>query len=116
MGPSFYLTCLIFVGLIVVSLIGYGVGKSSIGDRERISNLVEAIDEDNPSRVSTESRKKRWALFLYSFSVSRNFREIFTKPYKTIRDRKFDVFDGLRVQMISWIILGHVYLIAREYG
>lgn len=115
-GPSFYITCALFAALLVVSVIGYGIGKSSVGNKGRISNLVEAIDEDNPHRVSTESRKKRWALFLYSFSISRNFREIFIKPYKSIRDRKFDVFDGLRVQMVSWIILGHVYLVAREYG
>ena len=78
--------------------------------------MVEAVDEDNPHKVSTESKKKRWALFIYIFSNSRNFREIFSKPYKTIRDRKFEVFDGLRVQMIGWIILGHVYLLGRAYG
>jgi len=63
-----------------------------------------------------EKRKKGWALFLYSFSLSRNFEEIFTRSYKTIKDRKFDVFDGLRVFMMSWIILGHIYSLGNEYG
>jgi hypothetical protein len=79
-------------------------------------SLVEAVDEDNPDQILIEKRKKAWALFLYSFSLSRNFEEIFTRSYKTIKDRKFDVFDGLRVFMMSWIILGHIYSLGNEYG
>lgn len=113
---DFLISSAILGFVILISLIGYTIGKTNIGNKQHLSTMVDAVDEDNPQKISIESRKTRCALFLYSFSFSRNFREIFTKPYKTIRDRKFDVFDGLRVQMMAWIILGHCYLLGREYG
>lgn len=102
--------------IVAISLIGYMVGKSPVGDKQRLSKLVVAVDEDNPNRISVESRKNRCALFFYSFSFSRNFLEIFTKSPKTIRDSKFAVFDGLRVHMTGWIILGHCYLLGDYFG
>ena len=106
----------ILSGILLISIIGYAVGKSSIGDKQRLSKLVVTVDEDNPHKVSTESRKNRCALFFYSFSFSRNFQEIFTKAPKTIRDSKFEVFNGLRVHMLAWIVLGHTYLLGDACG
>lgn len=102
--------------IILLSIFGYIIGHSKIGNKDHLSHMVEAIDEDNPNKISIDQRKKKWALFFYSFSFSRNFREIFVRSYKTIRDRKFDVFDGLRVFMQSWIILGFCYLMGNVYG
>jgi len=103
--------------LILLTVIGQIVENTSLGDKFNTKHsLVEAIDEDNPEQILIEKRKKGLALFFYSFSLSRNFEEIFTRSYKTIKDRKFDIFDGLRVFMMSWIILGHIYTLGNEYG
>ena len=78
--------------------------------------MVEAIDEENNNQVTIEYRKERWALFIYCFSIVRNFQEIFFRPHKSIKDKKFQVFNGIRVQMINWVILGHVYLTVSVFG
>jgi hypothetical protein len=107
----------VIIVLILLTVIGQIVENTSLGDKFNTKHsLVEAIDEDNPEQILIEKRKKGWALFFYSFSLSRNFEEIFTRSYKTIKDRKFDIFDGLRVFMMSWIILGHIYTLGIEYG
>ena len=100
----------------MISIVGHFIENGKIGDKQNMSTLVEVVDEDDPDHVTIESRKEKWALFIYSFSISRNFQEIFTRSYKSIRDRKFDVFDGLRVQMMAWIVLGHCYLMGNIYG
>jgi hypothetical protein len=118
-GVPLPLAIMIFVllGIVLLSVIGYAIGKTTLGDKPRAhSSLVVTVDEDNLSKISIESRKQRWALFLYSFSFSRNFQEIFTKPYRTIRDKRLEVFDGLRVHMLAWIILGHCYLLGSAFG
>ena len=115
-SPIAFATFTILTAILVISLFGYMVGKRPIGDKQRLSKLVFAVDEDNPKRISVESRKNRCALVFYSFSFSRNFLEIFTKSPKTIRDSKFAVLDGLRVQMTAWIILGHCYLLGDYFG
>lgn len=103
--------------IVFLSVMGYAVEASTLGDKINTKNsLVEAVDEDNPEQIIIEKRKKRWALFIYSFSIQRNFEEIFSRSYKSIRDKKFDIFDGLRVFMMSWIILGHCYMLGNEYG
>ena len=105
------------VFLILLTLIGQIVEQTSLGDKINTKHsLVEAVDEDNPEQPLIEKRKKAWALFFYSFSLTRNFEEIFTRSYKTIKDRRFDVFDGLRVFMMAWVILGHIYSLGNEYG
>lgn len=63
-----------------------------------------------------EAKKEKWALFFYSFSLSRNFEEILFRSPKAIKDKKFEVFNGLKVQMLGWIILGHCYFVLAEYG
>ena len=78
--------------------------------------MVELVEEDNPEQVSVEAKKKGWALILYSFSITRNFDEIFFRPNRSIKDKKFDVFNGLRFTMLSWVILGHTYLLAMDLG
>eukprot|EP00347_Sterkiella_histriomuscorum_P019610 403340973 len=108
---------LIFGFLICMSIFGAIVEKSSIGDKKGVhSSMVEAVEEDNPNQPTIEYRKERWALFFYSFSITRNFQEIFFRPSKAIKDKKFQVFNGIRVQMINWIILGHCYLIGSLFG
>jgi hypothetical protein len=103
--------------IVFLSVMGYAVEASTLGDKINTKNsLVEAVDEDNPEQIIIEKRKKRWALFIYSFSIQRNFEEIFSRSYKSIRDKKFDIFDGLRVFMMSWIILGHCYMLGNEYS
>ena len=76
----------VFLIILVLTLFGYFVETGTIGDKRHQSSMVEAVDEDNPERVSVESRKKKWALFILSFSITRNFHEIFTRQYKTVRD------------------------------
>lgn len=78
--------------------------------------MVEAIEEEQPDLVSIEAKKKLWALVIYSFSGTRNFQEIFFRPYKSIKDKKFEVFNGLKFMMMVWIILGHTYLLAADFG
>jgi hypothetical protein len=41
---------------------------------------------------------------------------VFSRSYSTIKDKKFDIFDGLRVHMLAWIILGHCYVLGDVYG
>ncbi len=113
----FFVSILVLVILFALAIVGYWVEYGKIGDKRNLKKkLVEAIDEDHPDIIPIESRKYKWALFLASFSISRNFHEIFTRNYRSIRDRRFDVFDGLRVHMISWIILGHTYVIGHEFS
>lgn len=98
---------------------GYFIERGKLGDLPRQSSLVEAIEEDRPDKVSIEAKKKKWALIVYSFSVTRNFKEIFLRPTtskSSIKDKKFEVFNGLRFFMSVWIMLGHCYLVGSQYG
>ncbi len=80
--------------------------------------MVEAIEEDanKKSKISIIAKKTKWALFIYSFSIVRNFQEIFIKPNKSIKDKKFEIFNGLKFLMAIWIMLGNVYLLGSQYG
>ena len=73
--------------------------------------MVEAIEEDRPDKISIEAKKTKWALVVYSFSITRNFKELFMRPSKSIKDKKFEVFNGLKFLMAIWIMLGHCYLL-----
>lgn len=73
--------------------------------------MVEAYEVEQPNKVSLEAKKTQWALFIYSFSITKNFNEIFFKDYQTIKDRNFEVFNGLKVLMLMWIIFGHCYVV-----
>ncbi len=78
--------------------------------------MVECVEEEAPENISIENRKAKWALIVYSFAITRNFSEIFFKPYTSIRDKKFEVFNGIRLMMMLWIILGHCYVMGSIYG
>lgn len=78
--------------------------------------MVDIVDEENYSKLSIHHRKKTWALWLYSFSISKNFDEIFFKPSKTIKDKKFEVFHGIKFLMMNWVILGNTYFLGNYYG
>ena len=68
-GIDFYLMTIFLLGIIFLSIMGYAVEKTTLGDKTNMKNsLVEAVDEDNPEQVLIETRKKTWALVLYSFS------------------------------------------------
>ena len=68
-GIDFYLITIFLLGIIFLSIMGYAVEKTTLGDKTNMKNsLVEAVDEDNPEQVLIETRKKTWALVLYSFS------------------------------------------------
>jgi hypothetical protein len=104
---------MVFILLIFFSLsiFGFFIGKGKLGDIHRQSMLVEAVEEGAPDKVSIEAKKKRWALVIYSFSVTRNFKEIFITPSRSIKDKKFEVFNGLKFFMSGWIMLGHCYIL-----
>lgn len=102
---------LIFLGFLGLSVFGYFIEKGKIGDLPRQSSMVEAIEEDRPDKVSIEAKKRKWALVVYSFSITRNFKEIFLKQSKSIKDKKFEVFNGLKCLMSVWIMLGHCYIL-----
>ena len=95
----------------VMSILGYFVEHKSFGNRSHPKAMVEAYEEDVPDRLSIEAQKHRWALILYSFSITKNFNEIFFKGNKTIKDKNFEVLNGLKVVMLIWIMLGHCYLL-----
>lgn len=113
-----------FISMIIIlmlffflSILGYAVEYYSLGNRKHQSSMVEAVEEENAlQQTSIQSRKKMWALVIYSFSITRNFNEIFFKPYKSIKDKKFEVFNGLKFMNMTWVMLGHCYLIASEFG
>jgi len=107
----------VILGIIfLLGVIGYFVQTQSIGDKKNSSSMVELVEEDNPEQISIEARKKGWALILYSFSITRNFDEIFFRPHRAIKDKKFEVFNGLRFCMLIWVILGHTYLLGMDLG
>ena len=107
---------LIFIAFIGLSIFGYFIEKGEIGDVPRQSKLVDAIEDGRPDKISIEAKKKRWALIVYSFSVTRNFKEVFLRPSKSIKDKKFEVFNGLKFFMAVWIMLGHCYILGSQYG
>ena len=78
--------------------------------------MVDTYEEEVPSRASLEGRKKKWALLIYSFSITKNFNELFFKGNKTIKDKNFEILNGLKVLMLIWIMLGCSYLMGYEYG
>ena len=48
-GFDFYLTTFFLLGIIFLSILGYAVEKTNLGDKIYLKNsLVEAVDEDNP--------------------------------------------------------------------
>jgi hypothetical protein len=106
----------IFLGLIGISIFGYFIEKGKIGDIKDKSSLVEAVEEGRPDKMSIEAKKTKWALVIYSFSITRNFNEIFMRPSKSIKDKKFEVFNGLKFGMSIWIMMGNVYLIGSQFG
>ena len=106
----------VFLSFFGLSIFGYFIERGPIGDLKRQSSLVEAIEEDRPDKISIEAKKKKWALVIYSFSITRNFKEIFLRPSKTIKDKKFEVFNGLKFVMTIWIMMGHCYLLGGQYG
>lgn len=108
---TFYAMLFVFISFLGLSIFGYLIERGTIGDTHRQSKLVEAVEDGRPDKVSIEAKKKRWALVVYSFSVSRNFKEIFLRPNRSIKDKKFEVFNGLRFIMACWIMLGHCYLL-----
>jgi hypothetical protein len=68
-GIDFYLVTFFLLGIFFLAILGYAVETTSFGDKINMKNsLVEAIDEDNPEQVLIETKKKTWALILYSFS------------------------------------------------
>ena len=107
---------ILLVGFIGLSIWGYFIEKTPIGDFKRQSSLVEAIEDGRPDKISIEAKKKKWALVVYSFSATRNFKEIFLRPSKSIKDKKFEVFNGLKFIMSIWLMLGHCYLVGSQYG
>ena len=106
----------VFIVFISLSIFGFFIEKGKLGDVQRQSMLVEAVEEGAPDKLSIEAKKKRWALVIYSFSVTRNFKEIFVKPSRSIKDKKFEIFNGLKFFMSAWIMLGHCYILGSQYG
>ena len=102
---------IIFIALFGLSIFGYFIEKGTLGDIKHKSSLVEAVEEGRPDKTSIEAKKTRWALVIYSFSLTRNFNEIFMRPSKSIKDKKFEVFNGLKFGMSIWIMMGNVYII-----
>ena len=51
---GFYIIMAMLAGIILISVIGYCIGKSKVGDKERLSSLVVAVDEDNPQKASID--------------------------------------------------------------
>lgn len=78
--------------------------------------MVETYEEEHSKKSSLESKKHTWALIIYSFSFSYNFNAIFFKDYHSIKDRNFEVFNGLRVLMLMWIMVGNTYIVAFQIG
>jgi hypothetical protein len=116
-GVGFWFMTTLLVSLIGISIFGYFIEKGTLGDLKHRSALVEAIEEGRPDKTSIEARKTRWALVVYSFSLTRNFSEIFVRPNsKSIKDKKFEVFNGLRFLFSIWIMMGNVYVIGAMFG
>ena len=105
-----------FLGIIGLSIFGYFIEKGTIGDVKNKSKMVEAIEEGRPDKTSIEAKKTQWALVIYSFSFIRNFNEIFIRPSKSIKDKKFEIFNGLKFGMSIWIMMGNVYIIGSSFG
>lgn len=107
---------IIFAIFLSLSILGYVVEHHRLGDKTIHNSMVEAVEEDHPENASIEAKKQKWALIIYSFSITRNFHEIFFKPYKSIKDKKFEIFNGLRFISMTWIMLGHCYLLGSQFG
>lgn len=106
----------IIVGFVGLSVFGYFIERGPIGDKKKTSTLVEAFEDGQNGKKSIEANKKKWALVVYSFSVTRNFKDIFLRPSKSIKDKKFEVFNGLKFVFSIWIMMGHCYLLGSNYG
>jgi hypothetical protein len=102
---------MLMLGFVGLSIFGIFIERGKLGDKPSQSSMVEAIEEGKPDKTSIEAKKTKWALIIYSFSLVRNFQEIFVKPNKTIKDKKFEIFNGLKFLMAIWIMLGNVYLL-----
>eukprot|EP00347_Sterkiella_histriomuscorum_P010014 403339018 len=117
---GYIIMSIIFMIFIFLSIFGYIIENYKIGDKKNQSSMVEMFEEEtthHQRQSSTiETRKKKWALIIYSFSITRNFHEIFFRPYKSIKDKKFEVFNGIKFINMIWIMLGHCYLLACEFG
>lgn len=113
---GFWFLFILMIGFIGLSIFGIFIQRGNIGNKPTQSSMVEAIEEGKPDKTSIEAKKTKWALIIYSFSLVRNFQEIFVKPNKTIKDKKFEIFNGLKFLMAIWIMLGNVYLLGSQYG
>ena len=107
---------LIFAIFVFLSVLGYVVEHHSLGDKKLHTSMVEAVEEEHPEATAIETKKEKWALVVHSFSITRNFQEIFFRPYHSVKDKKFEIFNGLRFINMVWLMLGHCYLLASEFG
>ena len=63
---------LMFV-IFVLSILGYFVEHRSLGNKTHPKAMVEAYEEETPSKISVEAQKTRWALIIYCFSITKSF-------------------------------------------
>jgi hypothetical protein len=90
--------------------VGVLVEFKTLGDKVTKKTMVDMYEEEQSTELSIESRKHMWALIIYSFSITKSYSEIFLKDNVTIKDKNFEIFNGLRVFMFVWILLGQTYL------
>jgi hypothetical protein len=59
--------------------VGYFVEYKSLGNKQNNKAMVDTYEEEHPNKMSLESKKHTWALVIYSFSITKNFNDIFFK-------------------------------------
>jgi hypothetical protein len=69
-----YVAMFLLIALFVfLSILGFVVEHYSLGDKKLHNSMVEAVEEEHPEAPSIETKKERWALIIYCFSITRNF-------------------------------------------
>lgn len=121
--PGFIVTCVFFGFFILCCIFGTlfelkleGIKRKRRFERERLRALNDTTNDSSQNEIvqdltQDDDVKPRGALqnFLYSFAVLNNSRRLIWGRGDKV-DRELEILNGIRVFLISFVILGHTFL------
>ena len=104
-SAGFYLACLVFLALILVTAYGSYIDYSLTPPKKEVS--VEMGEKSSMPEVPAQPRRlPKYIILLQCFSFQRNWNSMFLRPFSD----STVIFDGIRSISILLIVFGHCLL------